>query len=271
MKSSFYAHRSVVRNSVHVRLVPQHSSVSVYYFPPPGPFHLSDLRSRLVLRSPTPIRSSFSVQLLCTVPSAIRFSAVRRAAVHARQALQLAQPACQLQYRAQALVAEASELRRSGTREAVSCRGEEAEFGLGQAEQLLIEEVRRRDLEEAGERCQVVDRGVVPGASTQLPEVGRGERSSIQRGNSRRHLSVRVFAASRAAMGAEEAVDPPRESARHEVHFLAPGMGWARLTLMVLAIVSSVLILFASANRYRNTFAMVDRLCGHGYHLGRAA
>jgi hypothetical protein len=40
---------------------------------------------------------------------------------------------------------------------------------------------------------------------------------------------------------------------------------------MASAIVSSVLIPFADANRYRNTFAMVDRLSGHGYHLARAA
>ena len=80
------------------------------------------------------------------------------------QALELPQPARQLQYRAQALVAEAGEVRRSGAGEVVLRRGEEPEFGLGQVGQLLVEEVGRRDVEEAGERGQVVDRRVVLGA-----------------------------------------------------------------------------------------------------------
>src|SRR5690348_15124031 len=95
--------------------------------------------------------------------------------------------------RAQALGRETCRAQGDVTYSRVLHRGQQFQLGLHAGRRLVVEEVRRGYAEEPGQRVEVLERGVVTLARAQIPDVRRGDRHALVRGDGGGDLLVAVL------------------------------------------------------------------------------
>lgn len=191
-----------------------------------GMFSIRDLALsllRLCFLADRPLASSRRAWVRCLARSVTS----ARYAVGAGQSLDLTQAARELENRVQAALAEADQVHRYLAQRIARRRHEQSVLHARELGELVIEEVGRRDAEEAGERLEVAHRRVVLGACAQLPEVGRRERDAALTRDGRGYFAVRVLAVAGTGVAAEKGVDPLCE---RRVHLL-PVLLCARRTV----------------------------------------